>query len=889
MGWYQRIANLFRQGKIDSEIDRELSFHLEERVDELVTAGLDEDEARRTAVRQFGNFKLERDTTRDMDMAVWLESIAKDFGYAARGLLRNKALTLTVVLTLALAIGANTAMFSVVHNVLTRPLPYPDADRLVRIYTVQVEGGARDGSTIPDYFDWKQRATSFETIEGFLTDTVVMDGERKARVPVVRPTPGFLNLIGARAAQGRLIDDDDMRVDAPPVVVLAHDFWTSRFGANPGVVGQTIRLGEPRYISSGGFLREEIDFAIYTVVEVATPIEGPLLGTVQAMVPWVIDTDPRRESRSNWFLPIVARLRPGVTVTGAQAELDRIRSDLREEQPGAGTSIPVVVSLHDATVAAVRPALIALLGATGLILLIAVSNITNILLAHASFRQPELSMRSALGASPVRLARFLLTESVLLSLLGGVGGAVLGYVGIRALVFLEPAWIPRLHEITLNNTVLAATFGVAVGSALLFGLAPLLFLRDARMLGGGVIGGRPAGGRGWLRSGLIVSQIALTFVLLVGSGLMIRSFLALRDVPIGIDSEQIVTFSLGSRGFLISSSGPARVTGLQQYREALEHVRAIPGVRGLTLTSQAPLTGASGSVSVELVSGSRSGEMYSPVGLVGVTANFFDFFRSPAIAGRLFEPEDSARADSVVVVDAIMAALIWPEDPAVGQRLRFFGGESEVIGVVEPIRYTDLEQEMRPKLFHLLDRSGGGMFGNTVLVRHDGESAPILAAIEARLNEEVDEALSPRDLRPLGALYDRYLREPRFYLLLLGGLGFMGLAVAGAGVYGVVAYSVEQRTGEIGIRMALGAGRLGIVRLFCRRTMFLVGLGLGAGLIGAGWLTHYLESLLFEIGPADPAAWVSMATLLAATVVAATLIPMHRALRIDPSETLRSD
>ena len=497
-------------------------------------------------------------------------------------------------------------------------------------------------------------------------------------------------------------------------------------------------------------------------------------------------------------------------------------------------------------------------------------------------------MRSALGASRLRLTRFLLTESVLLSLLGGIGGVVLGYVGIRALVSLEPAWIPRVQEIALDGTVLAAALGVAIASGLLFGLAPVLFLHEVPMWRGGAAGGEPSGGRGWFRSGLIVSQIALSFVLLAGSGLMIRSFLALRGVPIGIDSDRIVTFTLGRGGFFMSPTGPARVARVQQYREALERVRAIPGVRGATVTSQAPLTRSAGGSRIEILSGLRNGGTDSAQ-MVGVMENFFEFFRSTPIAGRLFGPADAARADSVVVVDTDMAAIIWPDEAAVGQRVRFYGSESEVIGVVEPIRYGNLVQEIRPKLFHLLDRSGGGMFGDTVLVRHDGESEPIVAQIETRLNEGADDSLSPRNLQLLRALYDGYLSEPRFYVLLFGGLGFLGLAVAAVGVYGVIAYSVEQRTHEIGVRMALGADRLQIAAMFCLRTLLLMGLGIGGGLLGASWLTHYLESLLFEIEPADPVAWVSVATLLAATAVAATLVPMHRALRVDPAATLRPE
>ncbi len=901
----QRLRYWTGQKHAERELAEEMELHRAMRQEELERSGMPDKEAGQESRRAMGNVTSAREDARAVWIWPWFEHLMQDLRYACRILTRSPGFAIAIVLTLALAIGANTAIFSAVHGVLIRPLPYPDADRLVRIYTVRTEGGNRSDSAIPDYLDWKRRASNFEAMEGIRQRALVMDGDPDLRIPVIGATPELLDLIGARATLGRLIGGDDIRADAPLVVVLSHEFWTSRFGADPDIVGQSIRLGEGRPVASGGLLTEEIDFAIYTVIGVAAPIGGPLgriegpLGgfdvpmpdTAQAMVPWVIETDSQRDSPRNSILPIVARLRPGVSVAEAQAELDRIRADLRVEQPEAASSIPVAVSLHDASVASARPALIALFGATGLILLIAVGNIANILLARGSVRQPELSMRSALGASRLRLARFLLTESVLLSLLGGIGGVVLAYAGIRALVSLEPTWIPGIQEIALDGTVLAAALGVTIVSGLIFGLAPVLFLHEVPMWKGGAGGGEPAGGRGWFRSGLIVSQIALSFVLLAGSGLMIRSFLALQGVPIGFDPEQIVTFSLGGglESFLLGPSGPARVARIQQFREALDDVRAIPGVRGATLTSQAPLTGSAGGSRIEILSGLRNGETDSPAQMVGVMENFFEFFRSTPIAGRLFEPADTVRADSVVVVDANLAAIIWPDEAAVGQRVRFYGSESEVIGVVEPIRYGDLVQDMHPKLYHLLDRPGGGMFGSAVLVRHDGESEPILAQIETRLNEGDDDSISPRNLQPLRALYDGYLREPRFYVLLFGGLGFLGLAVAAVGVYGVIAYSVEQRTHEIGVRMALGAGRLQIAGLFCLRTLFLMGLGIGGGLLGAAWLTRYLESLLFEIEPADPVAWVSVATLLAATAVTATLIPMRRALSVDPAATLRPE
>jgi len=534
-----------------------------------------------------------------------------------------------------------------------------------------------------------------------------------------------------------------------------------------------------------------------------------------------------------------------------------------------------------------RPTLIALLGATGLILLIAISNIANLLLARGSARQREFSVRAALGAGRARLARLLLTESLLLSALGGLGGLVLGFGGVRLLFSMEPAWIPRLPEIAIDGTVLIAAGVVTLASGVVFGFAQALFLRGPLIAGiRQASGGLDGGGRGWLRSGLVVSQLALSLVLLTGSGLMIRSFLALQSVPIGFDYRHIATFSIGEGGALIGPTGPARAARLQQYRSALAHVRAIPGVRGLTLTSQAPLGRMWAVEDVEVLTGVNRGQ--HTVDFVGVDENFFQFFGSRPVAGRLFEPADVLRADNVVVVDANLAQILWPGEPAVGQRVRFFDVESGVIGVAEPIRYGLLTDEMRPTLFHLLGRSGGGTFGGSVLVRHDGDAEAIGAAIRSRL-KEVDATLQVDDLQPLAVLYDQSLREPRFYLLLLGTLGALGLMVATLGVYGVVAYSVARRTGEIGIRMVLGGRPAQIVRLFCRRMALLIAAGIGSGLLAAVWLTRYIRSLLFQVQPTDPVAIGAMTAILATTALAATLIPMRRALSVDPATTLRAE
>ncbi len=876
------LNDWLRRRPSDEEMRDELEAHLAMRA---AHDGVGEAAAR----RRLGGVLRTREQMRRVWIPQWIDTLGQDVRFTWRGLRRNPGFTAAAALTLAIAIGANTAIFSVVHGVLLRPLPYPHADRLVRIYSTHPERGGRGSNSIPDYLDWKQRSTLLEIVEGFRRRIAFVDGDPMQRVSVVESTPAFLDLMGARPVLGRVFQAEDIRADAAPVAVLTYELWMSRFGGDPGILGQAVHLGEPTLSLRGGLIETP-----YTVIGVAGSVRGPLVdalqtsGQVQMFLPWVVETDPGREHRTSWTLTVVARMREGVTLAQVQAELDSIGAAVRDEYPDS--HLPVADPLYETTVTRVRPTLLALFGATGLILLIAVSNIANLLLARGSTRRAEIAIRAAVGATRGRLVRLLLTESLVLSMLGGIGGIALAYAALRTLRSLSPVWIPRLQEIDLDGTVLSVSLAVTIASGMLFGLAPALLLRRTLAVTGRRESGAPEIDRGWLRSTLVVIQLALSLVLLTGSGLMTRSVLALQGVPIGIDYRQIVTFGLGpgGSGFMLGRLGPTVAPRLQQYRDALEHVRAIPGVRAATLTSQAPLTGSSGSDDIELLSGMRIGHKQR-VDLVGVTEDFFTFFGSRAVAGRLFEPADARRADNVVVVDAEVAKVLWPDERAVGQRVRVFNVDSEVIGVVEPIRYGSLTTEMRPKLFVPFTRSGAvSILGGTVLVRHDGDPEPILAAIDSRL-KEIDESLRPFDAQSLEALYDQYLREPRFYLFLLGVLGGLGLAVAAVGVYGVVAYSVARRTGEIGIRLALGARRLHIIGLFCRRTMALVACGVGAGLVGSMWLARDIEGLLFQVESTDPVAIGSMAGLLAATALVATLVPTRRALRIDPAATLRSE
>jgi len=528
-----------------------------------------------------------------------LDDWLADLKYSSRSLSRRPGPTATAVVTLALAIGGNAAVFTVVHSVLLR-WPYPDAARLVRMSSNRVIGG-RLPAAVPDFDDWKASSSTFDAIAASRGQTVPLDGDLERWFRVLLATAGLTDLVGMCPALGRLLQDGDFRPDAAPVVVLAHQTWTSRFGADPEVLGRTIRLGD----------------ALHTVVGVAEPVSGPLFATVDGIAAW--SEGPRFDGAA--FPSLLGHLKEGTTLAQAQQELDAI----------GHPSEPVAVFLIDAFVAPVRPTLMVLLGATGLILLIAISNTANLVVARASARHDELSVRAALGAGRGRLARLLLTESLLIAFAGGATGLVLAWAIVGALRSMEPTWIPRLAEIAIGGAAVATTLAVTIVCGLLIGLASLVVLRRV------LAGERKASWRAtphdsWLRSGLVVTQVSLSLVLLAGSALTVRSYAALLDVPLGFDYRNIVTFWLGDGGgFSMGPARPEQAVRLQQSRDVLERIRALPGVQAATLTGLTPLSGSSGSTEVELLTGSARGTMPS-VQLVAVIEDFFEFVGSRAVS-----------------------------------------------------------------------------------------------------------------------------------------------------------------------------------------------------------------------------------------------------------------
>ena len=815
------------------------------------------------------------------------DTFLRDLRYVLRGLRRNPGFTSVAVLALALGIGAATTIFSVVNGVLMRPLPYRAPDRLVNIWNDLGEGAqSLPAVSTADYLDYRRETTLFEDFAagsgaGFTAGILTGAGGDPERVDVSTVASNFFPLLGVQPMLGRQFTTDEERFRGPSVVMLGHGLWTRRYGSDSSIVGKTIVLdGTPN----------EVVAVLPPGFHLLLPAEAFLIKDAELWKPLQINLD-RLPARNFTGFTVFGRLKPGVTLEQAQAEMDGVAARLRERHAiHQASNLRIrVIPLHHDVVKGVRPALLILLAAAAVLVLVACANVANLLLARATARQRELSVRLAMGASRWRIARQMLTESAVLALAGGVLGLLLTYGALQYLAYLQPANLPRLSNVRVDWVVLAFAASACIGTALLFGLAPAL--HGARSGIGDVLrsAGRVAGhGRAArVRHGLIVAEVALTLVLLVSAGLMVRSFIALQDVRPGFEPTGAVTFQV--------ALPPSRY-GTPELRQAFvddieRRLRALPGVRTVGVTSQLPLTG-SGPLQPYAYNEETARKWES------VTADrrsaTVDYFAAAGIRlldGRVFARTDDRSAPPVIIIDETLAARAWPNDKAVGKQLQIEETGSEnafatVIGVVEHVRMHDLAADGLAQIY-----TSGYVFPGTRLsfvVRTTGDPAPLSAGIRRELGA-IDSELPINDLAPFSALVDAAQAHARFSLLLMQLVAGIALVLAAIGIYGVIAYSVGQRMKEFGVRMALGESPVSLRLAVLRQSLRLVAGSVVVGLVGAGLTTRFLDRLLYSVSPTDPFTFGVVALFLIVVASAAALIPAWRASRADPLVALRSD
>jgi predicted permease len=801
-----------------------------------------------------------------------MRGFAQDIRFALRGLRRNPGFAVVAVATLALGIGANSAIFSVVQAVLLRPLPYHEPERLV---TVLQDG--RGPVSPANLLDLRAQNSVFEQLGAAQAWQATLTGAGPPEaVKALQLTANLFSVLGVPAARGRTFVAGDEAPGAARVVVIGHQLWQRRFGGDPGLLGRALVInGESHTVV--GIMPPSFQFAPFWIMQ--TELWVPL------------DLQSRRADRSGASLRLFARRPPAVTLAQAQAQIDTLTRRLAQQFPEDNTGLRLqVVPLHDRAVGQIRRALLVLLGCVSLVLLIACANVANLTLARASARRQEIAVRASLGASRARLVRQLLTESVVLALAGGALGLLLAASGVDLLMALAPAGLPGVHTIALDGPVLGFTLAVALGTGLVFGLAPALTLTRADPGAGLRDGGRGAtdgARRNRLRSLLVVSEVALALVLLVGAGLLLRSFQRLIALDPGFDPRHVLSAVIP----LVDPryQEPARRAAF--YQDLVGRVRALPGVEAAGAINHLPIGGDvwGFSYTVEGLPPPAPGETPNAVYRT-IAPGYLRALGMSLLAGRDFHAGDRPDSPGVVIVNQAFARRAWPGQDPLGKRIRVEDGgpnPREVVGLVKDVRERDWTAQPPPEMY-LAFLQNPPTRGLTLVVRAAGDPLTLAPAIERQV-WAVDRNLPVVQVRSMDQVVAQAVGQPRFNLLLLNAFAALALLLAAVGIYGVMAYAVHRRTQELGIRLALGAPASHLRRLVVGQGMALAAVGVALGLVAALSTTHIMRAMLFEVTPTDPLVFGVIAALLLAVAFLATYLPARRATRIDPMLALRAE
>ena len=811
-------------------------------------------------------------------------SLLQDLRFAVRGFLRSPRFTLLAVLTLALGIGATSSIFSVVNGVVLRPLPYPDSDRLVRVYATH-PGDDRSVASGPDFIDWREGSETFEAMAAYRwMNFNLSEGDWPVRLSGISATPDLFSVFGVDALLGRTLSPEIDVPGAARAVVLEYGLWESRFGADPAVLGRQLTIsGDPFIVV--GVMPAGFDFPGGSQLWISARYRVP--------EPYYDRGEGLAEVRDVKYLSVVGRLKPGLSLREARAEMRLIAERLADAYPDSNRNQGInLLTLRESVVGSVRPLLLVLLGAVGFVLLIACANVANLLLARASGREREIAVRMALGGSRWRILRQLVTESVLLALLGGIAGFLLALWGTSGLLALAPEWTPRLAEVSTDVSVLAFTITVALVTGVAFGLAPALHLFRQSLQGPMQVGaGRQTASRGRsrLRKGLVVCEMTVTLLLLVGAGLMVRTLITLSNVDPGFDHENTLRAHLE----LPKSKYGETAQLIAFYRQTLERVQALPGVGSTGFILSLPIGGAVTSGRGFAIEGRPLVEGEEPVTGYQVTSpDYFATLRIPLLQGRLFTEADDENAPSVVLINQALADRYWRGEDPVGQRMTLDDPESEdvdwaiIVGIVGDTRYGGLDADARPEVYRPYAQAPPPFM--TLVVRAEGDAAGLTSAIRNAVME-VDPEQPVFGLATMKHVLSASISRRRFGMFLFGLFAAAAIVMAAVGLYGVLAFSVAQRTNEIGIRIALGARPEMMVAHIVREGLWLALAGLAGGAVAAFALTRLMSGLIFGVGATDPISFAVGGVLLVAIALLASYLPARRAAGVDPVVALKQE
>jgi putative ABC transport system permease protein len=806
-----------------------------------------------------------------------MEKLWHDLRQGARSLFKQPTFTIVAVVTLTLGIGANTAIFSVVHAVLLQSLPYPDADRLVMVWeTRRSNPSGQNVINMGNFFDWKEQNRVFEDMAAFGNTSVnLTGGGEPEKIPSQIANTNLFNILGVQPILGRTFAPDEGKPGQPGVVVISYGLWQRRFGADPRIIGRKLNLNGAETTVIGvmpaGF-NWHVNFG-----QIATKM-------AEIWSPWQVE---ERNRRGRGYMA-VARLKPGVSLEQAQAEMSAVHSRIERQYPefNAGWGVNLV-PLRTQFAGKIRLALLVLLGAVGMVLLIACANVANLLLARAAGRQREVAVRAALGANRGRIIRQLLTESLLLAGLGGLAGLTLAWWGTDLLVSLAPPDLLNLPQVKLNAAVLGFTLGISLLTGVIFGLAPAFEATRLNLSESLKEGGKSAGGMRAqrLRNFLVVLEVALALVLLIGAGLLIRSFALLQGVDPGFNAQNVLTMGVSLQGSKYDNDQKR----VNFFRQAIAEMRALPGVESVGAVNSLPFASFHSGTSVDV-----EGQPLLPVaqklktGVMVTDANYFRAMQIPLKRGRLFTDQEAAEMRHVVVINEAFARQHFPNEDPLGKRVTIYMKDDnrpcEIVGVVGDSKHMNLDAEVRPMSYW--PHPELAVSGMTLVIRTRGDAAAITSAAR-----NVIRALDPEqpvaDVRSMESLIGTSVARARFNTLLLTIFALVALLLAGVGIYGVMAYSVAQRTREIGVRMALGARARDALLLVVRRGMALALAGVAVGMAASFALTRLMETLLFDVSATDLLTFAGVPLLLMFVALLACLIPARRAAKVDPMVALR--
>jgi predicted permease len=864
------LRALFRREQMERELDSELRFHLEREIEENLHRGMKPEAARAAALRSFGGFERIKDECREVRGVGIIETFLQDLRYGVRMLFKHRGFTFVAVLTLALGIGANSAIFSVVNAVLLRPLPYKDPEQIVYLWESLPQGG--EGSvSVPNLRDWQEQNNVFEQIAAYdIANFSLMGSDLPERSAGASVTANFFDVIGVAPKRGRAFVAGEDTAGRNRVVILSDQLWQRNFGADPQIVNREVLIGGENY----------------TVVGVMPPGFQFPSRTTELWVPLVF-SDKHVSSRGSHAFSSIGRMKAGVTLEQAQEQMNVIARRLEQQYPDQQAKRGIIVGrLQEEIVKSVRPALLILLGAVGFVLLIACTNVANLLLARAAARRREIAIRTALGAGRARLVRQFLTESVLLSVLGGLLGLVVAKWSIDGLLALTTGVLPRAGEVRLDARVLGFTMLLSLLTGIVFGLAPAMQTSKAdvqdALKDGGTSGSSPRAN--WLRSILAVAQVASAIVLLVGAGLLVKSFIRLQQVESGVNPENVLTMSIT----LPTAKYQTTDEATNFYTHVLERVSTLPGVEAAGAINLLPVQRSGTNGSVQIVGAPPDPAGQSP--LVEFRTTTPDYFRAlgiPLVAGRFFETAAREQVPVAIVNQTFVRVVLNGED-ALGKQIQNDSTPIQIVGVVGDVKQTGLTTAPRPEMFLPYNSPfWTGMTQNMSLVVRASSDPTTLTQSIRRAVLEVDPAQPVYNVLTMEQVLDQSISRQRLNMLLLSIFAALATLLSTIGIYSVMSYLVTQHTREIGIRMALGAQPKDVLKLVLGQGLMLTLIGVVIGVGGALVSTRLMDTLLFGVRPTDPLTFVGVSLLLTCVALLACYIPARRAMRVDPMVALR--